>query len=628
MSANGVIHVIDKVFLPSSHQTYSTFEEKSYEITHPANSGSSWSIRNSTRKTVHWVTVNENQGRRDYDQALPAYPQGSVIVGSVGRKPEHVFPPAKGKTTRRRGSHKRNRAFSKKTLIARPRTTPKHVTPSTTNTPITIRTTTASTTTPSTTPLTTTSSTTTTTTTSTTTFTVPELAFTTTNRPCTTRFPKLWSPVELTKTKVEHESTLHEARERKPEVVRVIQDNDVSVKYEQPNSKKSEFYDYSLNRSTNEKSEDRKYDVHRSSHKHDEGKGSYQRHKLNSINHEYEKHFPEGTRFDNNRQIISSQYNMSYYSNRSSNYNFSNPVLTGSGPKLIKYYNVDWNVPVPLPINTTTVYRYTKNTTNTTHTRFSPFSPINISTLDGSSSDPYLQKSKVYSYKTYSTKRIDPTLHGSHFNTYNYSNIKTPGERRVHTVSPDGGSYNYVGHPYGSDVVGEDSETPLPFSASGSSYVHRNSTNMDEVMRPRPVFIGRGEGGSNGNRGVSNTMGVTRTFHSQPSRSTSYSKKTSRTYSIPMNRTPVPSVGLDGKLRTDLYSPYAFTDEGRDFADGAEFSEMRVPSEKVITIEQAKILRRQWRRKRRHLRKRNKHRKGRKRGRRNFQKQNVAKENQ
>ncbi|KAL7644529.1 UNVERIFIED_CONTAM: hypothetical protein RMT77_005361 [Armadillidium vulgare] len=197
----------------------------------------------------------------------------------------------------------------------------------------------------------------------------------------------------------------------------------------------------------------------------------------------------------------------------------------------------------------------------------------------------------------------------------------------------EAGKISYVGHPYGDDVVGHSSE-PLPFTSAGSSYVSRNNNSVREVIRPIPQYvIDNEESKIHGVSTITHSkrVGVTRTVITHPS-SSSYVAKSSRSFSFPINKKPIPSIGLDGKPRSTLLSAYAFTGEEQDFADGSEFSESRLPSEHIITVEQAKILRRQWRRKRHHqskLKKQNKkgHKRGQKRNDKKHRKHKIEKEN-
>ncbi|KAB7507990.1 Periostin, partial [Armadillidium nasatum] len=116
MSANGVIHVVDKVFKPSDGESYASVKRTSIStVTHRNGTTSTRtfvSTSKSSGRTHHRrVTVNEGYGK-DIEEILPAFPQGSVIVGSTQRKAEIVYPPtkaSKGRKSHRRESLKKHR---------------------------------------------------------------------------------------------------------------------------------------------------------------------------------------------------------------------------------------------------------------------------------------------------------------------------------------------------------------------------------------------------------------------------------------------------------------------------------------------------------------------------------------
>ncbi|KAK8729156.1 hypothetical protein OTU49_008657, partial [Cherax quadricarinatus] len=93
MSANGVIHVIDKVFLPGNSYTYSTIRRVTTTVYKdgkavPGTGMSSTSSRRPSRKPYRkTVTFAEtNDGGEVNRSHLPAYPQGTVFSASASKR--------------------------------------------------------------------------------------------------------------------------------------------------------------------------------------------------------------------------------------------------------------------------------------------------------------------------------------------------------------------------------------------------------------------------------------------------------------------------------------------------------------------------------------------------------------
>ncbi|RXG56636.1 hypothetical protein Avbf_06804 [Armadillidium vulgare] len=512
MSANGVIHVVDKVFKPSDGESYASVKRTSIStVTHRNGTTSTRtfvSTSKSSGRTHHRrVTVNEGYGK-DIEEILPAFPQD--------RTADINFPIVRG--SRVPVAYNNNSMYDKK------------------------------------------------------------------------YFSKTYENYG-SKKPLENNLKIHSSNDN--EYKEVVDQSDLSIPV--PYSKKSVYSDYA---------------------------------NIGKVN---------------SQGYVRTQYDKSYYSKYNNTYyNEENSSASPLVNPILRTYNKKWDVQIPRPLNRSKTYDYERHATNITSFNHPYYHPGLASSDVNGTQASHLQHSKVYSYSYLSTlnaKPVDSTLHGSRFltdldsNNILSSSSSSTKDNSIRPIPPEAGKISYVGHPYGDDVVGHSSE-PLPFTSAGSSYVSRNNNSVREVIRPIPQYvIDNEESKIHGVSTITHSkrVGVTRTVITHPS-SSSYVAKSSRSFSFPINKKPIPSIGLDGKPRSTLLSAYAFTGEEQDFADGSEFSESRLPSEHIITVEQAKILRRQWRRKRHHqskLKKQNKkgHKRGQKRNDKKHRKHKIEKEN-
>ncbi|XP_037795768.1 serine-rich adhesin for platelets-like [Penaeus monodon] len=116
MSAKGVIHVINKVFLPENSYTYSSYSSSSSSSSRgsgrssysSSSSSSSWGSTKSSRRTYKkTVTLAETYGDEGKDDSLPAFPQGTVFPSSSSSSPT-----ARAKRRKTSRGYRRRKAFS------------------------------------------------------------------------------------------------------------------------------------------------------------------------------------------------------------------------------------------------------------------------------------------------------------------------------------------------------------------------------------------------------------------------------------------------------------------------------------------------------------------------------------
>ncbi|KAF2368949.1 FAS1 domain [Trinorchestia longiramus] len=177
-------------------------------------------------------------------------------------------------------------------------------------------------------------------------------------------------------------------------------------------------------------------------------------------------------------------------------------------------------------------------------------------------------------------------------------------------VTPNGTRYSYVGRSYGDDIVGHsDSANINPYSAgeeegSGSYHSSSHAVNSNTLGGG---LLGSGRTTTTTRKRVNVTRTVysypvtdiNRTFsgtilpHRYPGRRRSNNRDSSNDYGQYEN--------LRDQPNSDSLSAYAFTGGETEFADGREFAEAESPSLATISLDQARAMRRQWRRKRHHI---------------------------
>ncbi|KAK7067798.1 hypothetical protein SK128_013712 [Halocaridina rubra] len=198
--------------------------------------------------------------------------------------------------------------------------------------------------------------------------------------------------------------------------------------------------------------------------------------------------------------------------------------------------------------------------------------------------------------------------------TYTVTNTTIYRKNTVGPVSPGGGRFSYVGHSYGQDVVGHTDNiafevgqggnvdverAPLPFSAGrtrynsvqgssaqgtggvkGNTYEYSQTSHIKEVGPFTDNSKLEKEGVSSSHNGISSSTrtsskrnyGVTRTVVTYPAggKDPLYTRK--KTYKFPADGKSETKFSRSGKEPSSSVSAYAFTDD-MDFADGADFAE-------------------------------------------------------
>lgn len=232
-----------------------------------------------------------------------------------------------------------------------------------------------------------------------------------------------------------------------------------------------------------------------------------------------------------------------------------------------------------------------------------------------------------------------PEGHGS--DTYTLTNATTYRKNTVGPVGPDGGRFSYVGHSYGQDVVGhtdnvghvigdggnvDNDKSPLPFSlgtggystsrgsatggvrgTGGNTYEYSHSSHFKEIRPFRGSSSIDNEGISTKSRSTSSSRrtitnkrkyGVTNTAETYPPGEKTPLYQLKKSYTFPVDGGPSTSLGQSGKQHSSSVSAYAFTGDDVDFADGTDFAEATSGGELAISHKDAANLRRRWRRKR------------------------------
>ena len=192
---------------------------------------------------------------------------------------------------------------------------------------------------------------------------------------------------------------------------------------------------------------------------------------------------------------------------------------------------------------------------------------------------------------------------------------RTVTRNTIGPISPNGTRYSYVGRSYGNDIVGHEPLQNIPYvSGRNASLLLRNSndgsgtlisngrtTTTRRVNVTRTVYSFPDPSG--GNRAISSNFPppyYSKLPFSQPRKNSHHVKSFSRETKH-HRQIPSPSRMSSTKAKSDFVSAYAFTGGETEYADGQEFAESESPVIATITVDQARELRRKWRRKRHHM---------------------------
>ena len=234
-----------------------------------------------------------------------------------------------------------------------------------------------------------------------------------------------------------------------------------------------------------------------------------------------------------------------------------------------------------------------------------PLSYVNVETSAGEANpnyEPGLLSHSSSSSKNELHRNINPiqsnsTVSTSRFITHSVSH------NTIGPVTPNGTRFSYVGRSYGNDIVGHESNKfPNPLLRSGNSGTYNFTSSKNSVIGTGIL-----------NRGVTTKtrkkVNLSRTIYSYPNpvggeralssnalapSDLSKIRKTFFSNSFNENRRK----SMQHKPGSDFLSAYAFTGGETEYADGQEFVESGSPVMATITVNQARALRRQWRRKR------------------------------